>query len=84
MAVTQLLSIGYAQTILQNQIVALPQMLTRICCDDTTVTFQMSNDPAFGTSVPATVPANGIVIDNPFAFMRATNKNATIRLVRWQ
>lgn len=80
----QLISIGYPQQLIQNQVYALPSEVTRLSCDDITATFTFSNDPAFGTSVNINPAANGIIVDNPMAFVKCTNKNITIRAVRWQ
>jgi hypothetical protein len=54
----RLLSIGYIQSLAQNEIVALPSRRTLLFCDAAAPTFFQSNDPAFGVSVAVTL-ANG-------------------------
>lgn len=77
------LSIGYPQLMTQNQIYALPSSKTicRITCDDATATFQASNDVGFATSVAPVLSGSGF--DSGYAFLRVTNKNATINIRRW-
>ena len=58
MAVTTLLSIGYAQPIVQNQIYALPGRRVLLFSQDAAPTFFQSSDVAFTTSVAVTL-ANG-------------------------
>lgn len=79
-----LLSIGYPQAMVQNVVYALPSSgsIIRCTCDDTTATFQVSNDVAFVTSNSANLGTSGF--DNGFAFIRVTNKAATINIRRWQ
>lgn len=51
----RLLSIGYPQTIAQNEIVALPSRRVLLFSQDAAPTFFQSNDPAFATSVAVTL-----------------------------
>jgi hypothetical protein len=44
---TQLLSIGYPQSIIQNQIYALPSRKCTLFCDTAAVTLFQANDLAF-------------------------------------
>lgn len=80
---TQLLSIGYAQPILQNVVYALPVpgRVIRLTCDDATATFQVSNDVNFTNPIAATLSGTGF--DCGYSFMRVTNKNATVNIRRW-
>lgn len=77
---TQALSIGYPQLMTQNQIYAMPaNNICRATCDDATATFQVSNDGS--TFTAATLSGSGF--DNAFAFIRVTNKDATINIRKW-
>lgn len=58
MASTTLLSVGYPQEIVQNQVYALPARRVLLFSQDATPTFFQSNEVAFITSVAVTL-ANG-------------------------
>lgn len=83
MAVTQQLSVGYPQLMLQSVIYAMPNSkLTQITCDDATATFTVSNDGVtFSAANPSPGTAGGY--GNGFSFIQVTNKNATVNIRRW-
>jgi hypothetical protein len=75
-------AVGFPFLLSQNIVTALPtEGLYRLTCDDTTATFQVSNDPTFTNNTSATLSGGGF--DSGFAFIRVTNKDATICVKKW-
>lgn len=75
MAFTQLLSVGYPQALVQNQVYALPNKKVTIA---TTADVNVSNDIAFGTS-NSIAATNGSQI-SAFAFLKTAATNAIVTL----
>lgn len=76
-------AVGFPFLLSQNVVVALPtDGLYRLTCDDATATFQVSNDPTFAVNTAAALAGSGF--DSAFAFIRVTNKDATICCKKWQ
>lgn len=52
---TRLLSIGYVQSVAQNEVLALPARRCLFFTDAAAPTVQMANDTAFGTPIAVTL-----------------------------
>lgn len=75
---TQLLSIGYPQAMVQNQIYALPARQTRLFTSDAAPTLQQSNDVAFPNNVAVTLVDGAAIVSG--GFIRCTSGNITVAL----
>lgn len=79
---TQMLDFGYPQTMIQNQIYALPPMgVVLITCTDGVSTFEDANDVAF--TIPHAIGVagtGGLTVAR--AFIRVTNQNALVGVAK--
>jgi len=77
---TQLLSIGYPQSMLQNVAYAVPARRVFISTSTAAAAIQGSNDPTFGDNQAITL-TNGEA-EIAFSFIRATNAGPTVVSLR--
>lgn len=79
---TQMLDWGYPQTMIQNQVYALPPHgVVLLTCTDAVSSFEDCNDVAFGT--PHTIGVlgtGGATVARQF--IRVINQNALVNIVR--
>ena len=76
----QMLDFGYPQSMVQNQIYALPPNGVILLTETTGLTFQTANDVAFTNPVNAIPGGGGATIAR--AFIRCTTANAVVGVSR--
>lgn len=74
-----LLSIGYVQPMVQNQIYAVPSSRCLLFCDTAAATFEQSSTEAFSLAVALTPDANE-QIEVGGGFIRCTSGNVNVKL----
>ena len=76
---TTLLSVGYPQTMTQNQVFALPATRCLLFTETVAATIVQSNDVAMGTTAPVTLPATGMA-EVSGGFIKCTSGNIVVTL----
>lgn len=77
---TRLLSVGYVQSIAQNEVVALPARRSLFFTDAAAPTIQTANDPSFATPIAMTLTNGSCEVAG--GFLRCTSAgpiNVTVK-----